>query len=48
MIAICQIRYDTPGRADDLRKIEDGKTKKEALKQRVSDAVHRQLVVDAG
>jgi transposase len=48
--AICQIRYDTPGRAYYLRKIEEGKTKKEALralKRRLSDAVYRQLLVDA-
>lgn len=47
--AICQIRYDTPGRAYYLRKVEEGKTKKEAiraLKRRLSDAVYRQLVVD--
>lgn len=51
IIAVCQIRYDTPGRAYYLRKIDEGKTKKEALralKRRVSDAVYRQLVVDAG
>jgi len=48
--AICQIRYDTPGRAYYLRKVEEGKTKKEAiraLKRRLSDAVYRQLLVDA-
>jgi len=48
--AICQIRFDTPGRAYYLRKVEEGKTKKEAsrsLKRRVSDAVYRQLLVDA-
>ena len=48
--AICQIRYDTPGRAYYLRKVEEGKTKKEAiraLKRRLSDAVYRQLVIDA-
>lgn len=49
--AITQIRNDTPGRAYYERKIAEGKTKKEALralKRRVSDAVYRQLVVDAG
>lgn len=48
--AICQIRNDTPGRAYYLRKIDEGKTKKEALralKRRISDAVYRQLVLDA-
>jgi transposase len=49
MIAICQIRNDTPGRAYYLRKIDQDKTKKEALralKRRVSDAVYRQLLAD--
>lgn len=48
--AICQIRFDTPGRAYYLRKVEEGKTKKEAiraLKRRLSDAVYRQLRMDA-
>lgn len=48
--AICQIRCDTPGRAYYLRKLEEGKTKKEAiraLKRRLSDAVYRQLRIDA-
>jgi transposase len=51
IVAICQIRYDTPGRAYYLRKMQEGKTNKEALralKRRVSDAVYRQLVIDAG
>jgi transposase len=50
MIAICQIRGDTPGRAYFQRKIDEGKSKKEALralKRRVSDAVYRQLLIDA-
>ena len=50
LIAITQIRNDTPGRAYYLRKIDEGKTKKEAiraLKRRVSDAVYRQLLIDA-
>ena len=45
-----QIRNDTPGRASYERKIAEGKTKKEALralKRRISDAVYRQLVLDA-
>ena len=48
--AICQLRFDTPGRAYYLRKVEEGKTKKEAiraLKRRLSDVVYRQLLVDA-
>jgi transposase len=47
--AIVQVRYDTPGRAYYLRKIAEGKSKKEALrcvKRRISDAVWRQLQVD--
>jgi transposase len=50
IVAICQIRYDTPGRAYYLRKLEEGKTKKEAiraLKRRLSDALYRQLRIDA-
>ena len=48
--AICQIRFDTPGRAYYRRKVEEGKSTKEALralKRRLSDAVYRQLLVDA-
>jgi transposase len=47
--AITQISHDTPGRAYFLRKIEEGKTRKEALralKRRISDAVYRQLTLD--
>jgi transposase len=50
MAAVTQIRNDTPGRAYYERKIGEGKTKKEALralKRRVSDAVYRQILVDA-
>src|SRR5205807_4714706 len=50
MAAVTQIRNDTPGRAYYERKIAEGKTKKEALralKRRISDAVYRQLVLDA-
>ena len=50
LAAITQIRNDTPGRAYYDRKIAEGKTKKEALralKRRISDAVYRQLVLDA-
>ncbi len=48
MIAVTQIRNDTPGRADYLRRQAEGKTRKEAiraLKRRISDAVWRQLQV---
>jgi transposase len=47
--AITQVSHDTPGRAFFLRKIAEGKTRKEALralKRRISDAVYRQLVAD--
>ena len=49
MIAVTQIRNDTPGRAYYLRRQAEGKTPKEALralKRRVSNAVWRQLQVD--
>jgi transposase len=48
--ALTQIRNDTPGRAYYQRKIYEGKSKKEAmraLKRKISDAVYRQLVLDA-
>ena len=47
--AIVQIRYDTPGRSYYLRKVAEGKSKKEAIrcvKRRISDAVWRQLQID--
>lgn len=50
VIAITQIRNDTPGRRLYLRKLDEGKTKKEAVravKRRISDAVYRQLVIDS-
>ena len=50
MIAVTQVGHDTPGRVYYQRKIAEGKTKKEALralKRRISDAVYRQLVIDA-
>ena len=50
MAAVTQIRNDTPGRAYFDKKIAEGKSKKEALralKRRISDAVYRQLVLDA-
>ena len=50
MAAITQIRHPhSPGYGYYQRKLEEGKTKKEAiraLKRRISDAVHRQLVAD--
>jgi transposase len=50
IMAIVQIRHDTPGRAYYRRKLADGKTPMEALrclKRRLSDVVYRQLVADA-
>jgi transposase len=49
MIAVTQVRHDTPGRAYYLRKQAEGHSRKEAmraLKRRISDAVYRQLVID--
>ena len=49
LIAVTQVRHDTPGRVYNQRKIAEGKTNKEALralKRRISDAVWRQLQVD--
>jgi hypothetical protein len=48
--AATQIRLDTPGRAGNRRKLAAGKTRAEArrcLKQRISDAIFRQLLIDA-
>jgi transposase len=50
IIAVTQVRHDTPGRAYYLRRQAEGKTRKEALralKRRISDAVWRQLQIDA-
>lgn len=50
MIAVTQVRNDTPGRAYYLRKQAEGKSRKEAMRalmRRISDAVYRQLVLDA-
>lgn len=50
MIAVTQVRNDTPGQAYYLRKQTEGKTRKEALralKRRLSDVVYRQLLADA-
>ena len=49
--AIVQIRHDTPGRAYYRRKLAQSKTPMEALrclKRRISDAIYRQLLADAG
>ena len=49
LIAVTQISHDTPGRAYFERKIDEGKSKKEALrslKRHSSDAVWRQLQAD--
>lgn len=49
MAAVTQVRNDTPGRAYYLRKQDEGKSRKEALralKRRISDAVYRRLVAD--
>ncbi len=50
LIAITQLRYPTTeGRAFYERKLEEGKTKKEAiraLKRRLSDVVYRHLQAD--
>jgi transposase len=50
IMAITQIRHNTPGRAYYQRKRAAGKTHKEALrclKRRLSDVIYRQLVTDA-
>lgn len=50
VVAVTQIRNDTPARRLYARKISEGKTKKEALrvvKRRVADAIFRQLTADA-
>ena len=49
MIAVTQVRNDTPGCGYYLRKQAEGHSRKEAmraLKRRISDAVYRQLVID--
>ena len=51
LIAVTQIAHDTPGRAYFERKLDEGKSRKEALralKRHISDAVWRQLRVDLG
>ena len=49
MVAVTQIRGDTPGRGYYRRKLTEGKTKKEALrclKRKISATVYRHLVDD--
>jgi transposase len=50
MVAVTQVSHDTPGRVYYQRKLAEGKSSKEALralKRRISDAVYRQLTLDA-
>jgi transposase len=50
MIAICQVRHATEGRAYYRRKLAEGKSEREALrclKRRISDAVFRRLRADS-
>jgi len=49
MVATSQARSDAPGGAYYRKKIEEGKSRKEALrclKRRISDAVYKSLVAD--
>lgn len=49
MAAVTQVRNDTPGRVFYLRKQDEGKTRKEAmraLKRHISDAVYQRLIND--
>jgi hypothetical protein len=50
IMAVVQLRHDTEGRASCRRKVAAGKTPMEAmraLKRRLSDIVHKQMVKDA-
>ncbi|SFR24890.1 hypothetical protein SAMN04488564_108129 [Lentzea waywayandensis] len=50
VMAIVQLRHDTPGRACYRRKLADGKTSTEAmrcLKRRLSDVVYQRMIRDA-
>jgi transposase len=50
MIAICQARHDTEGRAYYRRKLAEGESEKEALrclKRRISDAAYKHLRADS-
>ena len=49
MAAVTQISHDTPGRVYYLRKQDEGKTRKEAmraLKRHISDAIYQRLTAD--
>jgi transposase len=51
LAAVTQVAHDTPGRAYYLRKQNEGKSRKEAmrcLKRRISDAVYQRLRADTG
>jgi transposase len=46
---VTQIRNDTPGRAYDRRKLDEGKSRKDALralKPQIAKVVYRHLVAD--
>jgi hypothetical protein len=50
IMAIVQLRHDTPGRAYHRRRLAEGKTPMEALrclKRRLSNVVYRQMLADA-
>jgi transposase len=50
MVAVCQARSDARGGAYYCKKIDEGKSRKEALrclKRRISDAVFRSLMADS-
>jgi transposase len=50
IMAVVQLRHDTPGRAYYRRRLAEGKTTMEALralKRHLSDVVYRQMVLDA-
>jgi transposase len=50
IIAVVQLRHETPGRAYYRRRLAEGKTPMEAmrsLKRRLSDVVYRQMIRDA-
>ena len=49
IMAVVQLRHDTPGRAYYRRRLAEGKTPMEAiraLKRRLSDVVYRQMIND--
>jgi hypothetical protein len=50
MVALCQARSDAPGGTYYRKKIDEGKSRKEALrclKRRVADAVYKSLMADS-